>query len=81
LQEVYIGFVADCLPSLTIKNVYEWNKYRAIVNDESRSRQAREAARLLMYVKGLVRSLDCRPLAKPHGVAGKQRSPTLSSRR
>ncbi|MDD2580087.1 MAG: hypothetical protein PHP94_08490 [Eubacteriales bacterium] len=73
-QEVYIGFVADCLPVVsTIKNVYEWNKYRAIVNDESRSRQEREAARLLMYVKGTSAVLSIAgPLGKAaSGVAGK----------
>lgn len=73
-QEVYVGFVADCLPVVsTIKNVYEWNKYRAIVNDESRSRQEREAARLMMYVKGTSAVLSVAgPLGKvASGVTGK----------
>lgn len=73
-QEVYVGFVADCLPVVsTVKNVYEWNKYRKIANDPNRSDQERSAARILMWVKGTGAVLSVAgPLGKAaSGVAGK----------
>jgi hypothetical protein len=71
---VAANFVADCLPVIsTIKNVYEWNKYREIVNDPTKSQREREAARVLMWIKGAGATLSVAgPLGKlASGLTGK----------